>query len=263
MIANSLDDPLYYLKNFQAVLCWVNERYRDLLNEEERGFIEGFSGMPEAARALLVRMIMRKGSLFRASKLRYAEIGDTHEVARPLLDTGWVDADAALTFEELGSLLTKAELVATFRHHQPNAKLRKPELIEQLQSVAGEPRRFVQWCPHSDDRVYTLRLMALCDRLRLMFFGNLHQDWSEFVLADLGIYRYETVAFSPESRAFRCRDDIEAYLHLHACRERLDAGEPVADILTALPGPYDNAWLESRRARLMFRLGQACERHAR
>lgn len=27
----------------------------------------------------------------------------------------------------------------------------------------------------------------LCDRLRLILFGNLAQDWSEFVLADLGI----------------------------------------------------------------------------
>jgi predicted metal-dependent HD superfamily phosphohydrolase len=27
----------------------------------------------------------------------------------------------------------------------------------------------------------------------LMFFGNFHQDWSAFVLSDLGIHRYETV----------------------------------------------------------------------
>ena len=30
----------------------------------------------------------------------------------------------------------------------------------------------------------------LCERLRLMFFGNLRQDWSEFVLADLGVFKY-------------------------------------------------------------------------
>lgn len=39
--------------------------------------------------------------------------------------------------------------------------------------------------------------MDLCDRLRLMFFGNLHQDWSEFVLADLGIYTYEKSSSAP------------------------------------------------------------------
>ncbi|GHB10472.1 VRR-NUC domain-containing protein [Modicisalibacter luteus] len=260
MIANSLDDPLYYLKNFKTVLSWVNDRYRDLLNTEEREFIEVFPALPETAQALLVRMIMRKGTLFRASKLSYTEIGDEHEAVSPLLATGWVDADAVLTFEELCSLLTKAEIVANFRHHQPCAALRKPELVEQLQPVVGEPRCFLQWCPGSKDRVYALRLRALCDRLRLMFFGNLRQGWSEFVLADLGIYRYEQVAFSPESRAFRCRDDIEAYLHLDACRERFEADEPLTDILATLPGAYDNAWLESRRAKLLFRLGQTCER---
>ncbi|SFH30982.1 VRR-NUC domain-containing protein [Modicisalibacter xianhensis] len=260
MIANSRDDPLYYLKNFQAVLSWVNERYHDLLTAEEREFIETFPSLPEPARALLVRMIMRKGTLFRASKLNYAEIGDSRAAAEPLLAAGWVEADAELAFGELCGLLTKAEIVAAFRHHQPEAGLRKPELVERLQAEAGEPRGFTQWCPHSDDQVYMLRFMAICDCLRLMFFGNLRQDWSEFVLADLGVYRYEQVAFSPESRAFRCRDDIEAYLHLHACRERFEADEPIANILAVLPGAYDNRWLESRRAKLLFRLGQACER---
>ncbi|TDX31457.1 VRR-NUC domain-containing protein [Modicisalibacter xianhensis] len=260
MIANSRDDPLYYLKNFQAVLSWVNERYRDLVTAEEREFIETFPSLPEPARALLVRMIMRKGTLFRASKLNYAEIGDSREAVEPLLAAGWVEADAELTFGELCGLLTKAEIVAAFRHLHSDAGLRKPELVERLQAEAGEPRGFTQWCPHSDDQVYTLRLMAICDSLRLMFFGNLRQDWSEFVLADLGVYRYEQVAFSLESRAFRCRDDIEAYLHLHACRERFESDEPIADILAVLPGAYDNRWLESRRAKLLFRLGQACER---
>ena len=32
--------------------------------------------------------------------------------------------------------------------------------------------------------------MALCDRLRLMFFGNLRQDWAEFVLTELGLQRF-------------------------------------------------------------------------
>ncbi len=55
-----------------------------------------------------------------------------------------------------------------------------------------------------------------------MFFGNLQQDWSEFVLTDLGVFQYEKVAFAPSSRAFQQRADVDVYLALHACREALE-----------------------------------------
>jgi hypothetical protein len=94
-----------------------------------------------------------------------------------------------------------------------------------------------------------------------MFFGNLHQDWSEFVLSDLGIYRYEQVDFLPSSRGFLCRRDIEDYLHLHRCRERYDQGEYLDDILPDIPAaPLNNPWLEGRRGKLLFRIAQQYER---
>lgn len=103
--------------------------------------------------------------------------------------------------------------------------------------------------------------MALCDRLRLMYFGNLWQDWSEFVLADLGIYRYESVEFSADSRGFRLRADVDAYLHLFDCRQRFDLGEPLEELLAGLPGePYANPWLEGRRVKLLFQFAQHCEK---
>ncbi len=102
--------------------------------------------------------------------------------------------------------------------------------------------------------------MALCDRLRLMYFGNLWQDWSEFVPADLGIYRYESVEFSADSRGFRLRADVDAYLHLFDCRQRFDLGEPLEELLAGLPGePYANPWLEGRRVKLLFQFAQHCE----
>ena len=86
---SALDDPFYYLNNFQAVLDWIGARYDDLLDDEERGFIAAFAGLPKASRALLVRMVMRKGTLFRESKLAYVEIGPTREALQPLVALGW------------------------------------------------------------------------------------------------------------------------------------------------------------------------------
>ena len=94
-----------------------------------------------------------------------------------------------------------------------------------------------------------------------MFFGNLYQDWSEFVLSDLGIYRYEVVEFSDASRGFRARQDIDDYLHLYRCRERFDDGEYLDVILPDIPtSPYTNSWLEGRRNKLLFRFAQEYER---
>jgi hypothetical protein len=63
---------------------WIGERYDDLLAQDERHFLATFHSLPQASRALFVRMVMRKGTLFRASKLVYEEIGSTQEAALPL-----------------------------------------------------------------------------------------------------------------------------------------------------------------------------------
>ena len=54
-----LDNGFYYLDNFQYVLAWIAERYSDLLTDEEARFIADFPALPQASRALFVRMAMR------------------------------------------------------------------------------------------------------------------------------------------------------------------------------------------------------------
>lgn len=103
--------------------------------------------------------------------------------------------------------------------------------------------------------------MPLCDRLRLLYFGNLYQEWSEFVLADLGIYRYEKVEFSLESRGINQRADIDVCLQLHACREALETClelRALAERVIAIE--CGNPWLLMRRGKLLFRIGQQAER---
>ena len=72
---NAHPRPYYYLENFTVALDWLRSRYRELLSDEERGFITDFARLPIESAALVVRMIMRQGDLFRTSKLNYAEIG--------------------------------------------------------------------------------------------------------------------------------------------------------------------------------------------
>lgn len=259
----TLENPFYYLDNFEHALDWIGARYADLLTRDELAFIAAFAALPQPSRALLVRMVMRKGPLFRASRLRYDEIGCARAAAAPLAALGWIDERPPLTLEQVFGLLTKAEAEAAFQDCLPAAPRRKGELLDALRSRFAETRTFDGWHPSAGDTVYLLRAAPLCEWLRLLFFGNLHQDWTEFVLSELGIYRYEKVEFSESSRGFQTRDDVEMVLHLHRCGERLEQGEPTADILQEIPAAaLDNVWLEGRRAKLLYRLAQAYERAA-
>ncbi|MDP1293717.1 hypothetical protein Q6296_28255, partial [Klebsiella variicola] len=82
-------------------------------------------------------------------------------------------------------LLQKAEVFSAFKPWIEQPKGNKTDWFEGLAAQFTESRSFTGWCPELADTLYSLSVMELCDRLRLMFFGNLHQDWSEFVLADL------------------------------------------------------------------------------
>lgn len=327
-MAAVLPDLFYYLENFRHVVTWVGSRHHDLLDNRERMLIEKFSALPQSAQALLVRMVMRKGELFRHSKLRYAEIGDIATPAALLAEQGLIDAQPSLSLADVFGLLRKEELQAVFAHALGQDKAatlksaRKDELLAQLQEKFPEAQPLDAWHTDFGDTVYQLLHADIYDRLRLMFFGNLHQDWSEFVLTDLGLLKYEAVDISAASRAFPQRADVDTYLHLWACRERLEAGEDPRAVLADIPGgnfigspleefssrrpagnsvergsgvspttapaanggvglgapgikpdlqeapadslrscsPFTNPWLEERRGKLLFAIGQQLER---
>ena len=251
----------YYLHNFQRALAWIEQRYGDLLDAGERDFLAQFAALPALSQALLVRMLMRRGPWFRASKLVYEEISGIEAAAQPLLSLGWLDTQTPMLLEELFDLHTRSELAVVFASAERGSSPRKSDWLQALASVHPAPRRYAEWHPQAGEPVWRVMLGELSERLRLMFFGNLHQNWTEFVLADLGVFKYESVAFDAASRAFQTREDIDAYLALQACRQALEEGAETAAMLQSIAACESaNPWLEKRRAKLLLRLGNACER---
>ena len=260
----------YYLHNFEFALQWLADRYDDLWIDDERAFLIAFPTLPLASRALLVRMLMRTGPLFRVSALGYDEIGSPTDAVSPLNALGWVDPDPALTIDEIFRLHTVRELANIFPDAFGTTKLRKSELLETLRSRLQTACTYLHWWPGSDDQVVRVNVASLCDRLRLMFFGNLRQTWSEFVVSDLGIIRYQHVPIQPSSRAFQSRKDIESFLTIHACREYLETCdaidstehaaslEAMIQVIEALP--CGQGWIDARQQKLLFRIGQHFER---
>ena len=251
----------YYLHNFQRALDWIAERYADLLDTREQAFMAQFAQLPPLSQALLVRMLMRRGPWFRADKLVYEEIPDVVTAAQPLLALGWIKADAAMELGELFDLHTKPELLQIFGKNAFSRSISKRDMLTFLEQSNPASQPYADWNRSAAQPAWRVMVGDLAERFQLMFFGNQYQTWSEFVLADLGIFQYETVAFDAQSRAFQSRADIDAYLALHQLRQSLEEGAAVADVLVALEAQKSaNPWLEKRRAKVLLRVGQACER---
>jgi hypothetical protein len=256
-----LGDQFYYLRNFEAMLATLESRDGDLLDADERDFMADFSALPLRSRALLVRMLMRKGRLFRASRLAYSEIDDVPEAMGPLVERRWVDDRPPLRLEQLFRLVTKADVARYFKLPKQRMAIPKSELLADLSTLFPEERTFDAWCESSADCVFRLEIAGLCERLRLMFFGNFRQDLTEFVLADLGVFKYEKVAMDADSRPFSTRRQVEDFHRLHHCRKMLHEGVDPAEIEPLLPSRIEDCeWLNERREKLLFQLARALER---
>jgi hypothetical protein len=262
-VVNAHPRPYYYLENFTVALDWLRARYHDLLSEEEQRFISDFTRLPLASAALTVRMEMRQGDLFRTSKLDYAEIGCPRAAAAPLIELGWVDPDPPLDFPSLWRLLRKSEICTALGLGRASS-IRKTELIALAGDLTAHTRTLREWWPAAPDGVFQVRVTPLCERLRLMFFGNFHQAWSEFVLADLGIFRYESVSLEESARAFRTRRQVDQFHAIYRCRELLQQERPLEEVLAALPPPLgrdsSDLWIDAKRAKLLFVIGQLYEK---
>jgi hypothetical protein len=203
-------------------------------------------------------MIMRVGMFFRLSRLKYPEIGDPAAAAAPLLDLGWLE-EPVLNVDQLHRVLTKAELAIHLSLANGLRRLNKAELLDVLREQHTEPRPFHGWCPQLNDRVLQPVLKPVAERFRLMFFGNFHQDWTEFVLSDLGISTYETVLV--HTAPFRTRGHIDAFYQMYLCQRALEAGLELNEIVAAIPSPItDSDWLEQHRQRLLFQIAMVYER---
>lgn len=256
-----LPPPLYYLYNYRRLLSWVGARYQDLLSPAERDFIDTLDRLPEASQALLVRMISRKGSWFRLSRLHYAEIGDSRLALAPLVQAGLVQVRPACDLDTLFNLFTRPELARWLGYGAG----KKSQWLEQARQQLGAGVQSLDHWQQAGlpaacaDDLLALTVMPLCENLNLLFFGNLRQSLSEFVLSDLGIFNYETLALDQRSRSFQQREQLEQYRRLFAVRDAFEADQAPAPLLQQLGPRPALAWLAHRYDRLQYRLAYRAE----
>ncbi|MCB1647029.1 MAG: VRR-NUC domain-containing protein [Pseudomonadales bacterium] len=248
----------YYLQNFETLLAFVGQQYPDLLTPDERQFLSTFRSLSEDARKLYVRLVLRKGPLFRADKLNYPEIADLPAAARELQTNGLLGDGQGASVEMLAELLIKGELA---RLCAASASQRREVLVGILAD-----RFTAQTLRHQLPFEIYEPLCTDCVLIfRLLFFGNLRQDFSDFVLNDLGIMQYESYVIDAETRFFDARETVEQLILLQQLNDQLQSEDIRADpdALTALAEQLPAGLargVERRGARLVNGIARQLER---
>lgn len=266
-------DPLYYLHNFNQLIESVCDNHADLLHEQDTQQLALYRAQPQAAQQLYVRLICRRAELFRRDKLNYPEIPDLDTAITTLVEAGLLELNPALSPDQLGTLTTAPELRKTLR---APSKLNKTQLIsalrERLEEISQDQSK-------TEDTLFptavwhsVLPQQILCplggdtiERARLIYFGNLYQDLSEFVITYLGYTRYESYPLDRQTRPFQSKAEIDNYLalnRLHILLEETGTLDPtmLTTLIPTLLESHDNQRLEHKRNHLIHYLGKLLER---
>ncbi len=250
----------YYLTNFQKLLGFVEKRYVDLLNDSETDFLNTFQLLEEDAQKLYVRLASRKGPVFRTDKLNYSEITSIELAVNELVGADLIQANPPLDIVGLSDLMTKSELLLCFPDQLVTYRNeRKQALVNRLVDSG-------QACP---DLPFTTLQPLYMEELRtllFLFFGNLSQDLTEFVLQDLGVTRFESYPLT--SRLFNSREELELGFSLSMLWQEVAYESKKLDLdslqvlFTKLPPSSDftHPTLKRRHARLVNAIARDMER---
>nr|WP_320132062.1 VRR-NUC domain-containing protein [uncultured Holophaga sp.] len=250
----------YCLANLETLLAEVERRSGDLLHPPERDRLEAFRALPLPARHLLARMLTRKGPWLRGDTLAYPEVGEPGPALAHLVAAGFCLGPDQADGDALLPLLTRAELATQLRGlgvSFPRATRRESLALLLREHPEALPDLRASLAPH---RVAEPEFWRL---LEVLFFGNLEQDLSSFVVADLGHLRYPDYPLDPSARRFGTRAEVDFLRSVQALREALEAGNLDLDALTAQALALRPAHSQRRHQGLLNGLGRAWERLGR
>ena len=259
--------PRYYLGNFQRLCDTVAGQYADLLEGPEQAFLTRFAGVGEEARCLYVRLVSRRGPLFRSEALNYPELGELAPALEEGLAAGLLRREESPDFHRLAALLRKAELLGIYPD-VAGRSLRKPELVQTIYRALPEEELLQRWRDwRDDDWLVAPEHLEAVELFQLLFFGNAWQGLTDFVLSDLGFANYHPYSLDADARLFSDREEIEEYRELLALKAAYKAAVATDDPGTVvaaarlLAEPGRGVATRALRDRLRNRVGRQLERY--
>ena len=247
----------YYLDNFHYLLNFVSVQYAHLLHSSELAYTRNFQHLNPESQMLYVRLIQRKGPLFRCDKLFYAEVTNLSGSIDELKQCGFLDEGKDAEILDKLSLLTKKELLDLPEAGELDRSANKTIILDELVEIEAELTGF--------DIVRPLHGEIL-QLYRLLFFGNLNQNFTEFVLNDLGVTPFENYPIDSGTSFFKDRYIVDQVLALYDLNEAsyvvVEEGDKglISKFAESLPERSSDSHLARRRDRILNRLARQYER---
>lgn len=210
----------YYLNYFESLLDFVREKHGNLLNRREKRFIKQFFQLPEDARCLFVRLVNRRGCYFRIKKLQYAEIKDFN-VALHLLISQKFFSSLSVSHSHDASrwlcIFTKAEIISFICTIQKGLKkqaagLKKDEIVQLILEQAN--LHTLLHHIRQTEPVVKVNFEEEMEMLKFLYFGNIHDDMTQFVVRDIGYIKTEELDTNKLQALFKTRKEAEDKLFI-------------------------------------------------
>ncbi|GAA5194171.1 VRR-NUC domain-containing protein [Ferrimonas gelatinilytica] len=247
----------YYRRHFLRVVDHVRRHRRALMSDALVQWLERFEQVDAEAQCLLLRLLARKGPLFRTDKLHYDEVPEVQVALDALKRQGLVQSVVAIEGERLAELLSLDELKSLPALTSPGP--RKRDWQEMLSAMPARPWR--AWWPSGNGEVITLTARELLQELEMLFFANGRQSLTDLVLTDIGQHHYVLYPVSEAHFPFHHRDEVQQALRLYALESRwAELGKVQLGDEAHLRQPQTNARLERQRQRLLAQIARQWER---
>ncbi len=229
----------YYLDNVLTLFAHVKQIYTDLLDDAQLAFLSRFDALSPDAQKLCIRLLNRSHDWFRQSKLNYPEITSLDAAIVELARQGFIEVDGDIDNAILLSLFTMPELRIALDDKSGFEKLRRVELETAL--LERDDSSFYSNLENSD------RLLQVVHRnhyqiFQMLFFGNLNQSMTDFVLRDLGLNQFESYPLDHEHRPYRNSLEIQQHWLLYQLQMLFESSDiSERSVLTELSAmiPHD------------------------
>ena len=252
----------YYLDNFQFLLDFVSRQYSQLLSEQEKAFYSSFRALTQDSRRLFVRLTNRKGPYFRIDKIDYPEVQSLDAEIRLLIAATFIvptvpDLESAIRICSKADLLN-VDACSGFPH-----STRKQDLADYL--------LFGQINPVQELVIEVVELARLEELMvfKLLFFGNFHQDMTEFVMHEL-VAPFEQYEIDGSAGLFRRREVIDELIMLRSLSDtsqefmETEGSEGLLmQLIEKLPARNVEPVLSRQYDRIVNRIGRHLERDGR
>ncbi len=234
----------YYLDNVLTLFGEVSALYDDLLDIDEKKFLTHFYRLDENARKLCIRLLNRSNDCFRRQRLDYAEIESIDDAAATLQQAGLLKINPRLDNPALIQLFSKSEILERLELPLECKSMKREALDLYLcETLEGD----WQTSLINNEIIYQILYKDEYHRLQMLFFGNLNQSMTDFVLRDLGLMQYEKYRIDRSHRPYQNRVDIEQHWLLYELQDLLPTidAEDSKQLLACFKAIPDNIRIDS------------------